>query len=245
MTNPSVLTVTTNARLLARVLGDVAGEQIPFATARALTDVAFVVQRAEKSEMARAFTLRNRFSQGGVQVNPAEKGDWPNMRAEVGIEERRSYLIDHVTGGRRDGGRHGRAILEQEALRSKSGRVPAGKRPGALIDRAMRAKARRDAGRASGEDKRLPFLIYSSKWKNEVLVQRTGADRYPLQIVYAFKRGVSIRREYPFDLIAGRHVQSEYMRAFDRRLRQAIASGKSKAERRGSDSRGVGIDSGR
>lgn len=242
------VSITTNARLLAAVLGDVAGEQIPFASARALTDVAFGTQRQEKSELARAMTLRNRFSQGGVQVNPAEKGDWPHIYAEVGIDERRSYLIDHITGGKRQGGTHGRAILEQEELRSKSGKVPAGKRPAALIAKAMRAKRQRELERTfggRGRDKNLPFLFFSAKWGNEVLAQRTGKDRYPLRIVYAFKKGVSIRREYPFDVVAQRHVEASYYAAFERRLRQAIASGKDRGERAASRSRGVEVDSGR
>lgn len=244
-----IISVSSNAAQLAHALGDVYGKEIPFATARALTDVAFGVQRVEKSEMAQAMKLRNKFSQSGVQVNAAERSDWPAIHAEVGIEQKRSYLIDHVTSGTRQGGKHGRAILEQEGLRSGSGRVPAGKRPAALIAAAKRAKQQGDLRKAfggrAGKDKRLPFLFYSAKWGNEVLAQRTGDERYPLRIIYAFKRGVSIKREYPFDVIAQREVGRSYYAAFDKRLRQAIASGKSREERRGSDSRGVGIDSGR
>lgn len=241
--------ISSNASALAAALGDFTGSQIPFATARALNDVAFKVQRAEKSEMAKAMTLRNRFSQSGVQVNKADRGDWPVVYAEVGIEQRRSYLIDHVTGGERQGGSHGRAILEQESLRSSSGRVPGAKRPGALIARARRAKRQTELGRAfggrTGKDKRLPFLIYSSKFKNEVLVQRTGEDRYPLRIVYAFKRGVEIKREFEMDLIARQEVGASYYQAFDRALRRAIATAKTKSERQLSLSRDVGISGGR
>lgn len=243
------VSITTNASALAHALGDVAGKQIPFATARALTDVAFKVQRTEKSEMAHAMTLRNRFSQGGVQVNPAERSDWPVTYAEVGIDERRSYLIDHVTGGKRQGGTHGRAILEEESLRGSSGRVPAGKRPGALVAAAKRAKQQAGLTKAfggrAGKDKRLPFLFFSRKWGNEVLAQRTGDERYPLRIIYAFRKGVSIKREYPFDVIAQREVGRSYYAAFDRRLRQAIASGKDKGERSGSTSFDQQIDGGR
>lgn len=223
--------IESNAEVLAHALGDVFGEQIPYATAKALTEVAFGVQRAEKSAMAEALTLRNKFSQSGVQVNRAEKDDWPATYAEVGIEERRSYLIDHVLGGKREGGRHGRAILEAEEMRSKSGRVPGGKRPGALIERAMRAKRQAELNSAFGarsrkKDKRLPFLIYSRKWGNEVLVRRDGPDRYPLEIVYAFKRGVSIKRTFEMELVAQREVAVSYYHAFDKALRRAIASGK-------------------
>lgn len=241
--------IRSNASTLAAVLGDVAGEQIPFATARALTDVAFKTMRVEKSEMAKALELRNRFSQAGVQVNPAEKSDWPAIYAEVGIEERRSYLIDHITGGKRQGGTHGRAILEQENLRTRTGRVPRGKRPAALVAKAKRTKRQaelRDTfGGRRGKDKRLPFLFYSRKWGNEVLAQRMGEERYPLRIIYAFKRGVTIRREFEMDVIAQREVGAHYYQAFNKALRRAIATGKSKAERQGSRSRDQLIDSGR
>lgn len=205
----SLVSIESNAAALAAALGDVAGTQIPFATARALTEIAFQAQRASKAELQQSFTVRNRFSASGIQVNPAERSDWPSAYAEVGIEERRSYLIDHVLGGKRQGGAHGRAILEQENLRSKSGRVPAGKRPKALIERAMRAKRQADARAAFGgksKDKRLPFLLHSSRWGNEVLAQRTGSERYPLRIIYAFRKGVSIRPQFGMDVVTSQVV---------------------------------------
>jgi hypothetical protein len=244
-----LISVRTDAKLLAFVLGDVAGEQIPFATARALTDVAFRTAKVEKSALAHALELRNRFSASGIQVNPAEKGPLEGIYAEVGIDERRSYLIDHVLGGKRQGGSHGRAILEQESLRSGSGKVPAGKRPAALIAKAKRAKRQADLvktfGGRGGRDKNLPFLFYSRKWGNEVLAQRQAGDRYPLRIVYAFRKGVSIKREFEMELIAAREVGLTYGPAFERALRRAIASGKGKAERQASSSRGTEIDTGR
>src|SRR5687768_13555724 len=110
--------IETNADVIAASFGAMAADQIPFASAQALTSLAFDAQRANKSELARVMTLRNRFSQGGIQVNRAEKADWPNQQAEVGIDPRRSYLVDHVLGGSRTGGRHGRAILAEERLRN-------------------------------------------------------------------------------------------------------------------------------
>lgn len=245
----SYVQISSNASALAHALGDFTGSQIPFATAQALTSLAFQVQRAEKSEMAQAMQLRNRFSQSGVQVNRAEKGDWPVIYAEVGIEEKRSYLLDHITGGKREGGTHGRAILEQESLRGGSGKIPAGKRPAAMIARAKRAQRQgqlnKTFGARGGKDKRLPFLFFSRKWGNEVLAQREGEGRYPLKIIYAFRRGVSIKREFTFDTIAEHEVSTGYYQAFDRALRRAIASGKGARERANSTTRGVGIDSGR
>ncbi len=244
-----IVQVTSNAGELERQFGLIAREQLPFATAKALTELAFMGQRESKTELARAMELRNRYSTSGIQVEPATKAQWPRSEAQVGIDEGRSYLIDHVTGGKREGGTHGRAILEAEDLRSSAGRVAKGKRPAALIAAAKQAKRRADAKAAFGgkarKGKNLPFLFFSRKWHNEVLAVRTEKDRYPLRILYAFRRGVSIKREFEMDLVVGRRVQASYEQIFGKHLARAIATGKDKGERSASRSRDVQIDSGR
>ncbi|MDI9240750.1 hypothetical protein QLQ15_17745 [Lysobacter sp. LF1] len=239
--------VETNADVIAASFGVLASDQIPFASAQALTSLAFDGQRASKLELAQALTLRNRFSQAGIQVNRAEKGNWPNQQAEVGIDPRRSYLVDHVVGASREGGRHGRAILADERLRNARGRVAKKDRPRALLRWAGRSRQPgRPPGAQNGQQSTpLPFLIQSSKWGNEVLVRRSGPARYPLLIVYAFKRGVSIRPEFNMETVTAAAVQDGYYAAYTRALARAIASAKSKGERRASRSRDVRIDGGR
>lgn len=242
--------VFTNAAEVEREFGRMGREQVPFATAKALTQLAFDGQRAGKTELERALELRNRYSATGIQVDPANKAAWPNIEAKVGVEQGRSYLIDHITGGKRDGGTHGRAILEADDMRSASGKVAKGKRPAALIAKAKYSKRKADLAAAFGGRKRkaskpLPFLFFSRRWGNEVLAVRTGEDRYPLKILYAFRKGVSIKREFELDLAVQGAVLGNYKAAFDKALRRAIATGKSKAERMGSQSRGQEIDTGR
>ena len=156
-----IVSIESSATALSFALGDLHGKEIPYATQQALNEVAFKTQRAEKSEMAHALELRNRFSQTGVQVNKADKDDWPTTYAEVGIEEKRSYLIDHILGGKRQGGRHGRAILADTSTRSRTGRVPSSKRPAALVENAARSRRQAELNRTFGakrtRDKRLPF----------------------------------------------------------------------------------------
>jgi hypothetical protein len=241
------ISVQTDAYLIASQFGAMAADQIPFASAQALTTLAFDAQRVEKSELARSLTLRNKFSQGGIQVNRAEKNDWPNQSAEVGIEEKRSYLIDHVTGGTRQGGSHGRAILADESMRNGRGRVPKALRPRAQLKWANKnPKGGRPKGAKTGQHSTpLPFLLHSSKWGNEVLAKRMGAERYPLLIIYAFKKGVSIKPEFDMVGIAERSVQGGYYAAYTKALKRAIASGKSKGDRKSSTSRDQRIDTGR
>lgn len=240
MADKPVIDVQTNARGLARVFGELAAEQFPFASAQALTTLAFDAQRANKAELPHVMKMRNRYSQTGIQVNRAEKHDWPNQQAEVGIDKGRSYLIDHILSGKREGGMHGRAILELESLRNARGRVPKANRPGTMIRKGGRDRGGRTPGAKNGTHTTpRPFIIGPTKgWNNEVLVQRQGAERYPLQILYAFKRGVQIKREFEMDVVAQVTIAGKYDAAFRKALTRAIRTAKPKAERQASSSAG-------
>ena len=244
MADPEIIDVQTNARGLAMVFGKMAAEQFPFASAQALTDLAFQAQRAEKAELPHVMKMRNRYSQSGIQVNRAEKADWPHQQAEVGIDKGRSYLIDHVLAGKREGGTHGRAILELESMRNARGRVPKANRPGTLIAKGGRDRGGRTKGSKNGTHSTpRPFIIGPTKgWNNEVLVQRQSSDRYPLQILYAFKRGVQIKREFEMDVVAQVTIAGHYDAAFRKALARAIRTAKPKAERLASSSAGNVID---
>lgn len=237
--------LNSNASILAAAIGEIAREQIPYATAQTLTELAFMGQRMAKLEATRDLNLRNRFSQTGIQVNKAAKADWPNQSAEVGIEERRSYLIDHITGGKRQGGTHGRAILAQEELRNPRGRVMRKDRPAAML--RGNYKGGRPKGSRNGQHRtpRLPFLINSSRWGNEVLVRRLSENRYPLLIVYAFKKGVQIKRQFELDMAVQDEVKRNYYRVFAKNLQRAMRNAKTKPERAASWSNRVEIDSGK
>jgi hypothetical protein len=210
------VTVNSNASTLAAILGGVAKTQIPYATTRALNDLAFDSAREVKSRLGEILAMRNPFSQSGIQINKAEKGTWPKTFAEVGIEERRSYLIDHVMGAKRKGNAaHGRAVLVDTDLRNARGRIPKGKRPSALIKR-KRSTARNPAS----------FLIKSGKSGNDLLVRRVGDQRYPLEILYAFNKNVTIKREFEMDLIIQQEVNDNYQSAFAKALNKAIKTAK-------------------
>jgi len=125
------------ADLVGAVFGSLARGRL---IARTVNDLAFMARPRVVSELAESMKLRNRFSAAGIQVAKANPED-ASPEARVGIEERRSYLVDHVTGATRQGGRFGRAILAEESLRGPTGRVPRGKRPGAMVKAAKRAEA--------------------------------------------------------------------------------------------------------
>lgn len=91
-------TVSSNAPQLAAAFQKLAADQLPFATAVALTRVAQDARDKERKQLGETFTIRSRRRvEQGIQVNRAEKKDWPTPRAEVGLRD--EFMARHVTGG--------------------------------------------------------------------------------------------------------------------------------------------------
>lgn len=91
------IAIATNAPDVAAALAKLAREQLPFATAVALTRIAQDARNDVRHQLRRSFTLRSRRVEGGIQINRAEKRDWPHPKAEVGTKD--SFMARHVTGG--------------------------------------------------------------------------------------------------------------------------------------------------
>lgn len=100
-THPSLeVEVTSNAPELAKAFAKLAEEQLPFATAVALTRVAQDSRDDARKQLGRTFTLRSRRRvEMGIQINRAEKRDYPNCKAEVGLKD--EFMADHVVGRER------------------------------------------------------------------------------------------------------------------------------------------------
>lgn len=202
---------TPNVPLLVAAMGEAATKAIPQATAKALTETAFEGMRAAKSELANSLTLRNRFSLAGIQVNKAdaEASAFGITAAEVGIEERRSYLVDHVLGKRRKPAQSPfKAIPNEDFIRrSKSGKVPGRQRPKAMLDRVGETtKGRRDRY----------ILVYEPD--GESLFRYVKGQPEP-QLVYFFRKSVHIRKG-TFDMVGA--VQKRAQAVYDRHFVKAL-----------------------
>lgn len=125
--------VDTNAGALADAFAKLAHDQLPFATAVALTRVAQDARDKERLQLGRTFTLRNRRRvEMGIQINRAEKKDWPRCKAEVGLRD--DFMAKHVTGGEKapkPGKRHV-AIPTRIVKRGPSGGVILREKPSAI-----------------------------------------------------------------------------------------------------------------
>ncbi len=91
------LAITSNFVDFINSIKGVAKDQLPFATARALTKTAQDTRARALGEIATRFTLRNTFTASGIRVVPATKD---NLMSALGLTDRvASYLDKFELGG--------------------------------------------------------------------------------------------------------------------------------------------------
>jgi hypothetical protein len=84
---------------LAARIGRIGRDQLPFATAKALTRTAQAVQRAIPDALEKALDKPTPFTKRGIFIQPARKN---NLQAVVGFKDRQAaYMIYQTEGGTR------------------------------------------------------------------------------------------------------------------------------------------------
>lgn len=126
--------VKSNAKEVGRFLTNVYREQIPFATAGALTSTAFDVRKELiDSTYPKAFALKNKtFPRVVTNVKKASKRD---LVASVGNVSGRAidYLFLHAEGGIKTPRGNSLAVPTKHTKRGSKGAVPKAQRPRALL----------------------------------------------------------------------------------------------------------------
>lgn len=79
-----MIEIKTDVVRIVAELDQMAQSQIPFAAAKALTDLASEIQREAREDLAHKFTIRRQWVSGGIKVEKAKKTDFPNLEAQVG-----------------------------------------------------------------------------------------------------------------------------------------------------------------
>jgi hypothetical protein len=127
--------VQTNAAEVGRAIRNLAKDQIPFATAVALTRVAQDAREEVVSKMPEHFTVRSKRVLAGVKIDPARKADWPRCFSRVGTLDQ--FMALQVTGGvkRPQKGAAHIAVPTRLIKRTATGAVPGSKKPRRLRDR--------------------------------------------------------------------------------------------------------------
>ena len=180
-------------------------DQLPFATAGALTATAFIVKNTVvEDEYPRAFNVRNKAFP--KRVFRVEKANKRRLRARVYDSLKRDYLSMQESGGTKTP--TGKTVaVPTDNIRLTGRGVNKGRRPRALLaggNKAFRQKAR------SGQD---------------VIMERRTKKRYPLRVLYVMEPNVKIKPRFAFYTVAQQSAQ----KTFDKKLPEFLAKARKSA----------------
>jgi hypothetical protein len=201
--------VKTNAKVIDRFLLNLHRDQIPFATAGALTSTAFDVRKelVEKTYLA-SFKLRNRRFPGLVtNVKKARKRD---LSATVGNirGDAKDYLVRHAEGGSKlPQGRH-ITVPTAGMKRGTSGAIAKGQRPRNLL-----------------KSKKAFLLTIRG---TPVIAARKGKT-HPLEIKYILSPKAVIKKSLPFFQTAEKIVAQRFAPNFSKAFAFATRTGRGRS----------------
>lgn len=192
---------------LQKQLGAVKAKQLPYAVAKALNELAVEARPLVQEEFKHKLTIRNKgLLKKSIQINWAQKNDWPFAQSEVGIPDNFEFMSEHVTGAMRKAmSAHGRAV-PLDVKRSSSGKVVASMKPSALLK------------------KKNTFIIHSRGGKEIIARRENKNEKYPIKIMYGFTSKAKIRGEVSFQAQVTNMFSSRFDLILGRQLAQAIAS---------------------
>lgn len=119
-----MIQVKVNADLVNRRLTDLEQKQLPFATARALTWLAMDVQKEERRELPRRFTIRNTWVAKGIRIKPAKK-----TRLVAEVYSRDDFMERQEEGGTKRPKQGQHLAVPVDARRNKRGIITKANRP--------------------------------------------------------------------------------------------------------------------
>ncbi len=205
--------IASNLKQLIRDMEHFVADQLPFATVDALTQSARKAKDRVRKSLNKRFELRSKYSVNGITIQRAEKRDWPNAAAYVGVDKKRAYLADHEQGKvRKPKGSSVMAIPTRAINRTSSGRIRKAQRAGAL--------------RAAGK-------TYRPEGKDVVLrkAKGRGAARN-LKVMYALSPQVKIKGgRLRLEETVRKHATRILPAQFKRSMREAVRSRRSNTDR--------------
>lgn len=242
MADGFTVSASANTREIARRLGDVATQQIPFATALALTAIAKRVKAGELDVMAKRIDRPTKFTMNSLYVKAARKTD---LKARVWFKDYASkgtpaskYMQSSVLGGARKHKRFEKALIAKGIMLPDQYAVPG---DGAVLDgygnvpRAMYVKLLSGL-RAFGEQGYDANATGSARSKRKGNAQKYFAaeidgtrgiwerDKHTggVKPLFVFTDAPQYRVQLPFFKIAENIHKAHYEREFTVALEHAI-----------------------
>ncbi|PRP68601.1 hypothetical protein BUE93_21405 [Chromobacterium amazonense] len=225
MATPFV-SVSSNAKELRRKLTMVQRDQLPFATAQALTAVAKIVQAGEAQQIGKKFKNPTPFTRNSVGMRGARKS---NQEAMVFIKDRAArYLAPYEEGGVH--ALNGKALLNPKDIKKNAyGQLSRGTlarlkaRPDVFIGKVRFKDGREINGvwqrPPTGERQRGRNGTKGNTW-NKVDGKRTGG----LKLLIRFGDALPVDIHLGYHDLAGRLVFRNFNREMGRALAKALAT---------------------
>lgn len=207
MASGLTIRVSADVKRLTRGLDEAARKQIPFATARAVNDVAFDVMRAERANLLKVLDHPRPFTQRSVGVpSKATKGK-PTATVAVRPEVAR-YLAPFETGGMHHIPGRGIGLVVPKTVR---------------LDQYGQLRGR---PRALG-NRRNVFVgkVQTKDGLVEGFWQRMGGKKGgKLKLLARFEDALPVRKRLGFQALAAREVRAKLPAALRAALTKALAT---------------------
>ena len=219
----SLVTITTNVPEINALLGRLFRDQIPFATSRAINDVAKLAQEKQRKHQRKIFTVRRpQFVDKAVKIKPfASKRSLSAIIqiAPPGGAKTRDILTKFETD-RTKRPRDGRSIaVPVNVKRTAAGVVRKNLRP-----RALNLRKHGGAGRVLRGDRRT-FLIRNAAGGGGGIFQRFGGKgSTEVRLLFALVPRVSITPDLEFLDNVTQIVNTRFADRFSLRFDEAIRS---------------------
>jgi len=171
-----------------------AKKQLPFATARGLTEIAKLdAAPAVRKDLPSRFTTRRDLGPA-ITIVPASKRAWPKPVAYVATKSWAAFLTPHWKGGTKRGKKgHRIAVPTRIVRRTSGGKIPKPKTPRRV-------------------------LALKSSFTRGGRIEKKRTKRKPLGIFYHLTAEARIRKAWPIDRVVADAVR----RRGPRRLRSSL-----------------------
>lgn len=186
-----------------RFIDRAVSNQVPFASALALTQTAKDIQQVERTEeLPKRFTLRNRWVQQGIVITPATKG-----RLIAAVGSRDHFMALQAMGGTKRPQRSKNVSIPKDVKRNKRDLITRSNRPRQLLDRRR-------------------VFVNRIRGGTLAILQRLTRKRYPLKVLYVLSPFAKVKPRWALDETAKRVTQSRWAANFVASMIRAMGSRK-------------------
>ena len=222
--------VKVDFRETVKQLNKLEKKQVPFATAKSLTELAKIGQRAVRNNLDKKFELRAKsFIKRNIRIIPAKKRDVNKLKAFSAVytdDKITKFMVIHEEGGIRKSTQSKRLSipstdLQKLQFRKSTGAVKKKYQPRTLLKDFKGSRGKRGPRTRSRTKK--PFII-TGKGGQKLLVRRISKKRRPLELLYVFDKTIKITKRWGFEKTVRGIVGFKANRIFERNLNQALST---------------------